>query len=1147
MTGEAAGDGGVKRSLQRFMESVPVAEMNRIVGEWRDELGTLTEDTPERRQQAELLAMSLHQRFLRSRSASDLDEAIALVREYLPGAGGQHLLGILLLERSHVRPGDGDLTAALAAFRAAVAHHRENSDAGHTARLNLAGLLEKKYEQDHDRAAVDEAIEICVGEVSWAMADGDDERTAKSLLALGQALSVRALHSGVTADATAAVDALRRAADLTLPGSDDECVFLQSLGSALYFLFGRNDDPEVLEEAIDALSAALYVAGGDVRRRALIVSNLLPPLEARFERTRSAERLDELIGMCHELAGGLPDGSADRAFVVLNRCSALLLRHRHSGRDADLQETLDDLGGLLAGPPLPGPLGRRVLGTQAIALRRRFERTYETGWLDQAVDAARQALAAQSREDFSGYFTACSALAATLATRFSHRGSLADLQEAAALFGAGVQNLPETYANRHVGWSDLGRVLLQLYDRTGDPDLLDRALSACVSAVELLPEGHTRLPDYLSNLSAALLARYVSDRRLTDLKAVIATRRDALRLLPDGHPDIPARHGGLCIALRHLYEHTGSADARHQAVRHGREALAGVAEEHPDWPGYVHNLASALPPEEAVPLFRKAQAHPTAPARLRLHAAMAWGRAATVTGDRESAAEGYAAAVAHLPQAAWLGLDLRDRQHFLTEAWGAGCEAAAAHLALGQPERAVELLEQGRGVLLSQALDLQADLTRLRAVDERLAEELDAVLRALESAASGETEVTERQRLADRRTALLTRARSLDGLHDFLAAPSYAQLSMAAAEGPVVLLNTAASRCDAIVVEADRPPRFRQLRTLSLDAVREQARLLDEAFHGEDTAQIRNTLTALLDWLWQHICEEVLDELLEFRGEPGPDGLLPRVWWCPTGLLTLLPVHAAGRYEEYEENDADSDGAVHGRPAVPLRAVSSYTPTLRALVDARSRRAPAAVPARTADALMTVMAVPRSAVLAARPLPKAEKEALRVAERNPGVRPLIGPSATRDQLLAGLRTRPSLHFAGHGYQHLADPVHSFLLCHDGAVTVSDVAAHRSPAAELAFLSSCESARSTAGQADEAVHLAGAMQLAGFRHVIATQWVLSDVIAPEVAEAVYAELGPATRSGWTDGAARALHKAVATQRITAPDGPDLWATYVHVGP
>ncbi|UQA90794.1 CHAT domain-containing protein [Streptomyces halobius] len=1132
----------MKRSSQRFADSVPVAEIDRMVREWRAELATLSEDTLERRKQAEVLAMTLHQRFLRTRSEPDLDEAIALVRENLPGAGGQHLLGILLQERSRVRRGGSDLTAAIAAFRAAMAHHRDNSEAGHTARLNLAGLLEQKYEQDHDRAAVDEAVEICVGEVSWAMADGDDDRTATSLLALGQALSVRALHSGVAADATAAVDALRRAADLTLPGSDDECVFLQSLGSALYFLYRRNGDPEVLEEAIDALSAALYVAGTDIRNRALIVSNLLPPLRARFERTGSGERLDELIGMCRELADGVPEGSTDRAFVVLNRCSAQLLRHRHSGRDADLQETLDDLGGLLAGPPLPGPLGRRVLGTRAIALRRKFERTYDTGWLDQAVDAARQALDTQPREDFSGYYAACSALASTLATRCSHRGSLADLQEAVTLFGTGLQNLPETYADRHVGWSDHGRVLLQLYDRTGDPDLLDQALTACASAVELLPQGHTRLPDYLNNLSAALLARYVSDGRPADLEAVIATRRHALRLLPDGHPDIPARHGGLCIALRHLYEHTGSSDAREQAVRNGREALADLAEEHPDWPGYAYNLAAALPPKEAVPLFRKAQAHPTAPARLRLHAAMAWGRAATGTGDRESAAEGYAAAVAHLPQAAWLGPDLSVRQHFLTEAWGAGCEAAAAHLALGQPERAVELLEQGRGVLLSQALDLQADLTRLRAVDERLARELDAVLRALESAASQETDVTDRQRLADRRTALLARARSLDGLHDFLAAPAYAQLSVAAAEGPVVLLNTAASRCDAIVVEADRPPRFRQLRTLSLDAVREQARLLDEAFRGGDTAHIRDTLTTLLDWLWQHICAEVLDDLLDYRGEPGPDGRLPRVWWCPTGLLTLLPVHAAGRYE-----DEDGQGDSLGRPAVPLRVVSSYTPTLRALIDARSRRVPAADPSQSADASMTVLAVPRSAALDARPLPKAEKEAREVADRIPGVRPLIGPDATRDRLLTGLRTRPSLHFAGHGYQHLADPVRSFLLCHDGTVTVSDVAAHRSPAAELAFLSSCESARSTVGQADEAVHLAGAMQLAGFRHVIATQWALSDVIAPEVAETVYADLGPATPGNWADGAARALHKAVAAQRATAPDDPDLWATYVHVGP
>src|SRR5882724_6777481 len=72
--------------------------------------------------------------------------------------------------------------------------------------------------------------------------------------------------------------------------------------------------------------------------------------------------------------------------------------------------------------------------------------------------------------------------------------------------------------------------------------------------------------------------------------------------------------------------------------------------------------------------------------------------------------------------------------------------------------------------------------------------------------------------------------------------------------------------------------------------------------------------------MWDGFAAKVLEHL-GYTGEP--TGPWPRVWWCPTGPLTLLPIHAAG--------DHRTPGA-----AVLDRVVSSYTPTLRALVEARS-------------------------------------------------------------------------------------------------------------------------------------------------------------------------------------------------------------------
>ena len=48
---------------------------------------------------------------------------------------------------------------------------------------------------------------------------------------------------------------------------------------------------------------------------------------------------------------------------------------------------------------------------------------------------------------------------------------------------------------------------------------------------------------------------------------------------------------------------------------------------------------------------------------------------------------------------------------------------------------------------------------------------------------------------------------------------------------------------------------------------------------------------------------------------------LPRIWWCATGPLAFLPIHAAGIYNNGMARYDISD-----------YAVSSYTPTLNALL-----------------------------------------------------------------------------------------------------------------------------------------------------------------------------------------------------------------------
>jgi CHAT domain-containing protein len=106
--------------------------------------------------------------------------------------------------------------------------------------------------------------------------------------------------------------------------------------------------------------------------------------------------------------------------------------------------------------------------------------------------------------------------------------------------------------------------------------------------------------------------------------------------------------------------------------------------------------------------------------------------------------------------------------------------------------------------------------------------------------------------------------------------------------------------------------------------------------------------------------------------------------------------------------------------------------------------------------------------------------------------------------------------------------------------VVDVARLRLDHAELAFLSACETARPGARLADEAIHLASAFSLAGYRHVVATLWPIGDTHAVTVARDVYTALAT------TGDVAGAVHATTRRLRNRWADTPSVWASHIHVG-
>lgn len=266
---------------------------------------------------------------------------------------------------------------------------------------------------------------------------------------------------------------------------------------------------------------------------------------------------------------------------------------------------------------------------------------------------------------------------------------------------------------------------------------------------------------------------------------------------------------------------------------------------------------------------------------------------------------------------------------------------------------------------------------------------------------------------------------------------------------------------------------------------------------------------------------------LKISSTPDP----PRIWWCPTGPLTFLPIHAAGLYNTYEPGFKISDFVT-----------SSYTPTLTALLE---------LPQITKQEFQGLLGVSQPCTPGLSQLPNAEKELIQIKQLSSvlHIDSLLGELATVDSVLQGMEQHSWIHLACHAVQDTAEPTQSAFCLQDGTLTLSKIITKSFPHADFAFLSACQTAAGDEKLSEEAVHLAAGMLAAGYKSVIATMWSIKDDDAPLVAEEVYQYLVHDPEPDST-GAAHALHHAIRCLReqLEKSGEPSFlsWVPFIHVG-
>jgi CHAT domain-containing protein len=158
--------------------------------------------------------------------------------------------------------------------------------------------------------------------------------------------------------------------------------------------------------------------------------------------------------------------------------------------------------------------------------------------------------------------------------------------------------------------------------------------------------------------------------------------------------------------------------------------------------------------------------------------------------------------------------------------------------------------------------------------------------------------------------------------------------------------------------------------------------------------------------------------------------------------------------------------------------------------------------------------------------------------------------ATPTTVLERLRDHRFAHIACHGILELGKPFDaSFKLYRDKRLSLLDIVRSQLPEAEFAFLSACHTAELTEESiADEALHLAAAMQYCGFRSVVGTMWAMVDGDGRDLARNFYKQVFSGRKQGerYYVRTAEALRDAVKELRRKRGMTLERWVNFVHYG-
>jgi hypothetical protein len=641
-------------------------------------------------------------------------------------------------------------------------------------------------------------------ELVAAYPDGSDDHV-KALRDLAEYLDRRGDESGDGPSTKEAIHLFRNLLAHTQEGSVEHLEMMRKLAITLHTDFRHSGRVSSINESAVMIKAVADGWRQTDSSRHQIYYEAAGIWSESYERTGMLQSLHQSITFSEEALGCCEYGTTSyvRTLSLLSACSSDMFEHTRS---------LDFLEDAIKYNRCALSLANKeykdlalLLTNLSYCLYGRFEATGDRRLLEDAEVYGRKALSLRPIEDPMRPLT-LNAISVSLHMMYSSTGRTEPVMEAICLEEEALGLCPVGHVDRPLVQENLGGMYRSHFLSSGDLRSLHAAITCYEEVLHLRPtDSPTRFMS-MNQLGHLLLADYDNRKNVISLEAALKVFEDAAASTPSGHALEFGRHASL--ALPRLRYDSPLCDVS-TAVAHLHKAVFTVGAS----PKLVLNTV--------VPLLQGVEDY------LQAHEVLAGGLHAALL-------ELYQQVLTLSTRVGHLGLEVSARLEEFNIFEATGVAAALHALALSQPETAFELLEQGRGVFWAQSLRTRASIDTL---PSDYSTELKDLFQALQLSdrlqnfhqrsrketilepAWSNAAVTRRRRQGERVEALLAEIRTMPSFERFLMPDPFSLLAGAAANGPVVVLLSLGSACEAIAITS-APGNVKRIPFRNLQAAR---------------------------------------------------------------------------------------------------------------------------------------------------------------------------------------------------------------------------------------------------------------------------------------------------------------------------------------